>query len=107
MPDGTTFPLKERSLVGLLPPCAATVFESDMIDPHPVLIERALAFAEHFSDAVPSLAHLPGPGEQGRRVLALVNEAQLRQILTVMLDEGRNEWGAINIVVAEIPSGSS
>ena len=32
------------------------------IDRHPVLIERALAFVEHFSDDVPSLAHLPGPG---------------------------------------------
>ena len=52
-----------------------------------MLIERALAFVEHFSDAVPSLAHLPGPGEQGRRMLSLVDEAQLRRILAVMLDE--------------------
>src|SRR3954447_12831690 len=87
MPDGTSFPLKVRSLVGLLPLCAATVFDPETIDRHPVLIERALAFIEQFSDAVPSLAHLPGPGEKGRRLLALVDEQQLRQILTVMLDE--------------------
>ena len=88
MPDGATFPLKVRSLVGLLPLCAATVFDADVIDRHPVLIERALAFVEHFSGDVPSLAHLPGPGQEGRRLLALVDEAQLRQILGVMLDEG-------------------
>ena len=82
MPDGTTFPLKVRSLVGLLPLCAATVFDADMIDRHPVLMERARAFIEHFSGAVPSLAHLPGPGVEGRRLLALVDETQLRQILT-------------------------
>ena len=87
MPDGTTFPLKVRSLVGLLPLCAATVFDADVIERHPELIERARAFVEHFSDAVPSLAHLPGPGEEGRRLLALVDETQLRQILAVMLDE--------------------
>src|SRR4051794_37805688 len=87
MPDGTSFPLKVRSLVGLLPLCAATVFDPETIDRHPALIERALAFVEHFSDAVPSLAHLPGPGEQGRRLLSLVDEAQVRQILAVMLDE--------------------
>jgi hypothetical protein len=87
MPDGATFPLKVRSLVGLLPLCAATVFHRDVIDRHPGVIERALAFVEHFADVVPSLAHLPGPGEEGRRLLALVDEAQLQQILAVMLDE--------------------
>ena len=29
------------------------------------------AFIEHFADAVPSLAHLPGPSPEGRRLLAL------------------------------------
>ena len=46
-----------------------------------------MAFIEHFADAVPSLAHLPGPNAQGRRILSLVDETQLRQILKVMLDE--------------------
>jgi hypothetical protein len=87
MPDGTTIPLKVRSLVGLLPMCAATVLDPEMIEGHPELLERAMAFIAHFSDAVPSLAHLPGPNPQGRRLLSLVDEAQLRQILAVMLDE--------------------
>ena len=37
MPDGTTIPLKVRSLVGLLPLCAATVFEPDVARRHPEL----------------------------------------------------------------------
>ncbi len=87
MPDGTTIPLKVRSLVGLLPLCAATVFDPDLADRHPEVMERALAFAQHFADTVPALAHVPGPSPEGRRMLALVDEAQLRQILSVMLDE--------------------
>jgi hypothetical protein len=87
MPDGTTIPLRVRSLVGLLPMCAATVFEPDVIAGQPGLVDRALAFAAHFGDTVPVLAHLPGPNSQGRRLLALVNESQLKQILSVMLDE--------------------
>src|SRR4051794_38952981 len=87
MPDGTRIPLKVRSLVGLLPMCAATVFEPEVLDGQPGLVERALQFAEHFGDSVPALAHLPGPNAAGRRLLALVDETQLRQILTVMLDE--------------------
>ena len=41
MPDGTTIPLKVRSLVGLLPLCAATVFDADVIDRNPAFMERA------------------------------------------------------------------
>ena len=54
---------------------------------HPALIERVQAFVERFADSVPALAHLPGPNPEGRRLLALVDEARLRRILEVMLDE--------------------
>jgi hypothetical protein len=87
MPDGAAIPLKVRSLVGLLPLCAATVFDADVLERQPAIIERSRAFIEQFADAVPSLAHLPGPSPEGRRLLALVDEAQLRRILAVMLDE--------------------
>jgi len=40
MPDGQTIPLKVRSLVGLLPMCAATVFDGELIERHPGLPER-------------------------------------------------------------------
>ena len=39
--DGSAIPLRVRSLVGLLPLCAATVFDSSMIDRNPEFIGRA------------------------------------------------------------------
>jgi hypothetical protein len=87
MPDGTTIPLKVRSLVGLLPLCAATVFEPGVDERHPELMERVNAVATRFAD-LPAFANLPGPNPDGNRMLSLVDEARIRRILTVMLDEG-------------------
>ncbi len=87
MPDGRAIQLKERSLVGLLPMCAATVFEPEVTQRFPMFTERIEDFVRAFSDALPSLAHLPGPNSQGRRILSLVDQDRLRQILSAMLDE--------------------
>ncbi|MGZ4251540.1 MAG: MGH1-like glycoside hydrolase domain-containing protein, partial [Solirubrobacteraceae bacterium] len=87
MPDGHTIPLKVRSLVGLLPLCAATVFDSELIDRHPELLERLNEFVARFSDALPQLAKRPGPSPEGRRIAALVDEERIRRILQIMLDE--------------------
>ncbi len=87
MPDGQAIQLKVRSLVGLLPMCAATVFDGVLLKQYPVLMERLAEFVRAFSDAVPSLAHLPGPNPEGRRIASLVDEQRLRQILSIMLDE--------------------
>ncbi len=87
MPDGATIPLKVRSLVGLLPLCAATVFDAEVAERYPMFAERIEEFVRAFSDAVPSLTHLPGPNPDGRRITALVDETRLRRILEVMLDE--------------------
>ncbi len=87
MPDGSRIPLKVRSLVGLLPLCAATVFEPEVIESHPEFMERVLWFAGRFSDAVPALANLPGPSPEGHRLLALVDEGRLRRIIAALLDE--------------------
>jgi hypothetical protein len=77
-----------RSLVGLLPLCAATVFEPEVVERYPMFTERIAEFVRDFSDAVPALAHLPGPSPEGRRIVSLVDEHRLRRILSIMLDEG-------------------
>ena len=87
MPDGATIELKVRSLVGLLPMCAATVFEPDVLDRYPLIVDLITEFIGRFSDSLPQLAHLPGPSPEGRRITSLVDEARLRRILAVMLDE--------------------
>jgi hypothetical protein len=87
MPDGQAIQLKVRSLVGLLPLCAATVFEGDLAERYPGVVEGTTAFIERFSDTLSSLLHAADPNAQGKRILALVNEERLRRILAVMLDE--------------------
>jgi len=87
MPDGQTIELKVRSLVGLLPLCAATVLPADLLERHPELFERLTEGIARFSDALPQLTQLPGPNPEGRRMVALVDESRIRRILEVMLDE--------------------
>jgi hypothetical protein len=86
MPDGTAIQLKVRSLVGLLPMCAATVFDAELADRHPGLMRGIEQFSSRFAEAMRSL-HLPGPNPDGDRLLSLVDEDRLRRILAVMLDE--------------------
>ena len=87
MPDGTQIPLKVRSLVGLLPLCAATVFEPETLDRFPELLELLADFIKRFSDSLPELTHLPGASPEGRRITQLVDADRLKRILTIMLDE--------------------
>jgi hypothetical protein len=87
MPDGETIPLKVRSLVGLLPMCATTVFEGKLADAYPVIIQRVEDFLGRFADVVPALRHVLEPNADGRRMLSLVGEDRLRRILPAMLDE--------------------
>jgi Mannosylglycerate hydrolase MGH1-like glycoside hydrolase domain len=94
-PDGSTQRIAVRSLVGLLPLCAATVFEQDMIERNALLLgllaqtDRAKAAMGSyvFPDAARALAHLPGLSPEGRGLLSLVDERRLRRVLAVMLDE--------------------
>ena len=87
MPDGSTQQLRVRSLVGLLPLCAATVIEPEMLERVPDLMTRLEAFIAEYQDSIPALAQRPGPSTTGSRMPALVGEARLRRILAIMLDE--------------------
>jgi hypothetical protein len=87
MPDGTRIQLKVRSLVGLAPLCAVTVFEGELIERYPQVFERVMTFMGRFAESNPMLANLPGPNPEGRRIVSLVSEERLRRILSVMLDE--------------------
>jgi hypothetical protein len=88
MPDGQTIELKVRSLVGLLPIGAATVFEGELIERFPWLLDRLMGYVTRFGDALGELTHVADVSPEGRRLAALVNEDRLRRILSVMLDEG-------------------
>jgi hypothetical protein len=89
-PDGTATRLKVRSMVGLLPVCATTVFEPWQRERIPHLLAL---FAERLR-RMPWLlnsVHPTGPGYfgvAGRGITALVGPDRLRRILSRMLDEG-------------------
>jgi hypothetical protein len=87
LPDGRAQRLKVRSMVGLLPLCAVTVFDQKLLKKHPALVDRV----RRFLDARPELTafiHDPvKPGEADRRLVAILSEDKLRRVLGRMLDE--------------------
>jgi len=89
LPDGTGVRLKVRSLVGLLPLCATTVFEQGTLARMPKVQAAVLRYLERNGDLLGSVADPSKPGVNGRLMLSLVNEDKLRRILERMLDEER------------------
>jgi hypothetical protein len=87
LPDGRAQRLKVRSMVGLLPLCAATVFEGDLIKKHPELAERFQWFIGARPELVASIHDPRKQGVAGRRLAAILDEAKLRRVLARMLDE--------------------
>ena len=89
LPNGTGARIKVRSLVGLLPLCATTVIEPDVIQRYPEVAAKVRAFLDRNEDLLVNIADPREPGVGGRRLLSLVNENKLRRILARMLDEQR------------------
>jgi hypothetical protein len=87
LPNGSAERLRVRSLVGLLPFCAVTVFEAHNLWRDPEVVRRLGAFLE----ARPELrAYIHDPvlvGAHGRRLASILNEDKIRRILEKMLDE--------------------
>jgi hypothetical protein len=87
-PDGSSIPLKVRSLVGLMPLAAATVIEGSVRTEFPQLEASAIEFLTRHPAVT---AALPAQGRQayadGPVLFALFNEERLRRILAKTLDE--------------------
>ena len=84
-PDGSATRLKVRSMVGLLPLCAVTVFEGGVRFPR--LRERILYFLKKHPELTANITPPDQPGVDGRRILAILDEKKLRRVLARMLDE--------------------
>ncbi|HYN33684.1 MAG TPA: hypothetical protein VES40_13740 [Ilumatobacteraceae bacterium] len=89
LPDGTGQRLEVRSLVGLLPLCATTVFEAETLAKFPSLRPAVEDHLRRNGDLLARIADPLKPGVNGRHILSLVNEEKLRRILARMLDEER------------------
>ena len=88
-PNGDAKRLKVRSLVGLLPLCASTVFEPGFALRHPRILELIELFRKRHPEVLRHIrdqeAFLVGHGD--RRVLAVLNKKKLQGVLSYMLDE--------------------
>jgi hypothetical protein len=85
--DGTRIPIQARSIVGLIPLCAATTLGQDTLHQLPDFAERLRLFMKlkpRFAAAV-SLAVEPDARES--RLLAIVDPERLRRMLDYVLDE--------------------
>ena len=87
LPNGHAQRLKVRSMVGLLPLCAVTVFEGEFRKKYPEIMERFKTFLSNRPELV-SFIHDPGkPGHADRRLGSILDETKLRRVLSKMLDE--------------------
>jgi hypothetical protein len=87
LPDGHAERLKVRSMVGLLPLCAVTVFDGKVIEHFPELRHRFLRFIEARPE-LREVIHDPLKlGYRDRQLASILDETKLRRVLTKMLDE--------------------
>jgi hypothetical protein len=86
-PDGEATRLKVRSMVGLLPLCAAATFEPSTLERLKRLAERTRRFVEKRPEVLADITDLRVPGYGGRSLLSLLDEEKLRRVLSRMLDE--------------------
>jgi hypothetical protein len=87
LPNGQAQRLKVRSMVGLLPLCAATVFEGELLVKSPEIGERLVWFLESRPELCAAIHNPMKQGIAGRRLASILDETKLRRVLAKMLDE--------------------
>ena len=89
MPDGSGRRLKIRSMVGLLPLCASTIFEPDTIAKLPRLTELVQLFRERYPEVLAQISPTEDGfvGYGGRRLLSPLSKDRLEKVLSYLLDE--------------------
>jgi hypothetical protein len=87
LPDGRAERLKVRSMVGLLPLCAATVFEGKVFAKYPESRARLNRFLAARPEMEREIHQTLKPGAGGRMMTSILNEKKLRRVLEKMLDE--------------------
>src|SRR5437660_20724 len=87
LPGGEHFPLKVRSLVGLIPLLAVQTLEPELLDRMPDFKMRLEWFIENRPDLTRNLACMRTRGMKERRLLSIAWREQLQRIFQIMLDE--------------------
>jgi hypothetical protein len=86
-PGGDSFPLKVRSMVGLIPLFAVETLEPDLLDRLSGFKRRLEWFIDNRPDLTAAVACMRSHGEGERRLLSIVGGERLRRVLALMLDE--------------------
>ncbi|MBZ5553696.1 MAG: glucosidase [Acidobacteriia bacterium] len=87
LPGGESFPMKVRSMVGLIPLFAVETLEPDMLDRLPGFKRRLEWFIDNRPDLVGNVACMRTAGQRERRLLSIVDRDKLRRVLALMLNE--------------------
>ena len=87
LPDGQHFPLKVRSMVGLIPLFAVQTLEPKLLNRLPGFKRRLEWFIDHRPELIQNVACMRTPGQEERRLLSVVTPDRLRRVLKLMLDE--------------------
>ena len=89
LPDGQAMRLKVRSMVGLLPLCASTVFGAHVATQHPKLMEMTALFRKRHPEVFSHLAPTEEGfiGYKGRRLVSILSKKKLERVLGYLLDE--------------------
>ncbi|MFH8487419.1 MGH1-like glycoside hydrolase domain-containing protein [Streptomyces longisporoflavus] len=87
LPDGQAVRLKVRSMVGLLPLCASTVFRTDQLERLSGLSERLQRFAERHPSLNVTLTSAQSGAVGGPRLLSVLDEKKLVRVLARLLSE--------------------
>jgi hypothetical protein len=95
LPNGQSQRLKVRSMVGLLPLCAASTFDGSLLKKYPELAERLQYFLAARPEILESIHDPRKTGVAGRRLTSILDEHKLRRVLVKMLDENEflSEFG--------------
>ena len=87
LPNGQAQRLKVRSMVGILPLCAATTFDGQVLAKYPEIAERFKWFLASRPELRAAIHDPAKIGVGGRRMAAILDETKLRRVLAKMLDE--------------------
>jgi hypothetical protein len=89
LPDGQAMRLKVRSMVGLLPLCASTVFEASSVTRSAKLMELITQFRSRHPELMSQVAPTDAGfiGYKDRRLLSILNRQKLERVLGYLLDE--------------------
>ncbi|MFN0198533.1 MAG: MGH1-like glycoside hydrolase domain-containing protein [Planctomycetaceae bacterium] len=87
LPNGESQRLKVRSMVGLLPLCAATTLDGELLKKYPELGIRLKRFLEARPEVSAAIHNPTKVGVAGRRLASILDETRLRRVLAKMLDE--------------------